>query len=317
MKKLNLLLLLATLTTTGASAQQLFDPNFSSGLPAGYTTTTNTDPAGTFTTGSDGLTVADFSQPGPYVPATASAAAYYQANNTYVTATGAAPESNSITSNFTFTPTYTLQGNGGGQGNITVFSLTTAATPTPLFSVTLQPFTYTHTDNLIFSAGVQYNANSADSGNGYFDSSQGAPTLGSLSGVALTVDNVTTSTDLGPDSGASNGFPVDYGDRYEIEDKGTVSEGSTILFSYDVTRTEDTTNGYDPVTGALTLDLGIINGSSDGTTTDTATNYFAPGANIDFSSVDVEVTAPEPSTYALLLGGLGVLVLAVRRRLVA
>ena len=172
MKKLVILTTAVVLCTIGASAQTLFDPSFTSGIPAGYTETTNTTPPGTFTTGSSGLTVTDFSQPGPYVPATANSPAYYQGNNTYVAANGAAPGSDSITSTFTFTPTYTLQGNGGHQGNIGVFGLYTAASPTPIFSVVLQPFGYTNTDNLIFNAGVQYNANPESTGNGSFNSLQ-------------------------------------------------------------------------------------------------------------------------------------------------
>ena len=289
-------IVLAFVSGGTALADQLFDPNFSSGLPTGYTETTNTVPAGTFTTGANGLTVTDFSQTGPGGTG----------NNTYVSATSATANENIITENFTFTPTYSLTGNGGGQGNIELFALTPFA-GSPIFSVVLQPFTYSHTDNLIFNTGVQYNAAATSTGDGYFDSSQGAPALGSLSGKALTVNNVTTTTDLGPDSGV--GFPSNFGDRYSIENKGTLYEGSTLLFSYDETRTEDTTNGYDPLTGSLTLQLGIIGGGEDNNANG---NYFAPGASITFSSVDVQ--APEPSTYALIGLGLAFLLLSVQNR---
>jgi hypothetical protein len=309
MKRIILAALALTFTPAISSAQELFDPNLGSALPAGYSESTNTDPSGTFTTSSSGLTVGDFSQVGPYDQALNNGAGGYDANETYVSSTVASVGSDSIYSSFTFTPTYSLQGNGGGQGNITLFSLTTATANNPLFSVTLQPFTYSGTDNLVFGGSVQYGVDSSSSGSGYYSSSEGAPPLGSLSGKTLTVNDVTTSTDLGPNTGP--GFTAMDGDRFSVENKGTLYEGTTLLFSFDFTSEADTANQYNPNTGALTLDFGIVNGSSDKSSDDAATNYFAPDATIDFSNI--QVAAPEPSTCALMLGGFGLLVVMARR----
>jgi len=92
---------------------------------------------------------------------------------------------------------------------------------------------------------------------------------------------------------------------------GTISVGGSVVFSFDFTTAGDTLNAgtFDPVNNPLTVEAGIIDGSSDYPNPPTTENtYFAPGATVNVSNIDVSVGAvPEPSTYALL--GIGFLLL--------
>jgi len=180
--------------TIPSQAQVIFNPDFSSGLPSGYTLVNNnvSSPPDSMAYSGSSVTAGDFSVVGPYDPnyyGTGNGG--YEHNVNYVTSTSAAgPASNSVNVSFSFTPSFTYTPNGGGQGNIEMFAVTTAnANNTPLFSVTLSPFNYTGSDLINLNAGIQYGQNVTQTGNTQFN----AGAIGSTSGQTYTVNDVMTT----------------------------------------------------------------------------------------------------------------------------
>ena len=278
------------LTTASASAQTLFAPDFSSGSPAGYTTTTANGGTisyanGVMTTGDDSVNSTE-----AYVSSTVnnpSTVAY--PNNT-----------NSFNSQFTFTPSYYIPAasvSAQEQAQIYLFSLTTTNANNPILQVYLNFLGFG--DNV---AGVQIN-----SGIGYGGGTQtgngavGVPPINSLSGETLTI-NITTTITLGGD--AQSGYTA------TISDVGTLiddSAGDYLLGTYDLTTTGSRYGSFDPIHDPLTLNVGTVG-------VGTNAGFIDSPASTAISDVLVQAV-PEPSTYALMLSGCGLLLLAVRRRL--
>jgi hypothetical protein len=302
MKSLPSFLIALALTSTGAYAQTLFDPDFSSGsTPAGYTAVT-TD---SYTTGSG--TVSDPYVTHPYPDGTITYANDQMtvgdigavAGNAYITSTTASNiNSSSITSVLTFTPNYTV--GTGNQANDIVFSLNTANANNPLLSVDFQPIDYgSPMLNITIGSGIHFGQD-PDPTNPINDSTYSSPGTASLNGVTLTLRITTTFANVDGTETLSN--------------VGVLSDASNPdLYTFDrvITSSDDPAmTGYDPANSPLTLTLGDQNDGNDG--------ILNTGSSITIDSADVFVTpTPEPSTYALLLGGLGALAFIARRRLAA
>jgi hypothetical protein len=295
MKNLITLLAAVAFTTAAASADTLFDPTFNpsstptSTAPAGYTSGTNDGGTATYSNGQ--MLASDVS------------AGDEQA---YITSTVADPNTNVINIQFTLVPTYTYTGTSGGQVNIPILELNTPGGNNSLLTVTFVVSSYDNRAYVDISTGIQYGGSTTGSygQTGYPDNSSSANSpIDALSGKTLTFNLTETITKTGAEVGGAT--------PYTVTNDGTLSEGSTVLTTYDTTTTGSTVNdAWDPVNNPLTASLGIITPGSSA-----PAGFFASPATVAFS--DVLITTPEPSTFALLLGGLGLLVLMVRRRMSA
>ena len=280
MKKLVTLFATILIGVSAASASTLFDPSFTSGAaPAGYTATGSGD----FTYVNGSATFGDISD---------------SSEAAYLTSTVTDPNTNTVESKFTFTPTFTAT-TARGQANINLFSLATNYGNNTLLTVYLQPFNFgTPEDNINISEGIGYGGSSSGT------NSYSSPGIESLSGVALTLDLTTTFADGGGNATDTT--------------TGTLSDSSGVLATFDVVSTgSDGGGGFNPGQDPLTVDFGYVNNLPSPLQQDSGNgDGILSSGTVTFSSVDV-TTAPEPTTFALLLGGLGALFLIARRRATA
>ena len=280
MKKLTALLFIASLTGTVASADTIIAPDYSgTSTPPNFTATTSN--GGTLTFPGDGTQVsADFSVPN----ATA-----------YITGTDNTPNSQSYTVQGTFTPSYNAISPGSDYNDVTILGLYTTGGGDPIFSLQLAFNSFVNTASIQVESGVEYSA--ATTGDGTYTTN----TLNGLNNTYSFTDTVTFTVDTPNDSVATiynNGYLYQAGD-------------STPIYTFDTVTTGTTVNGdsFEPATNPLSLSVGIMNPGVDST-------FFAAGANLTYSNFSVSTT-PEPSTIALLFGGLGLLAWVIRRRVAA
>ena len=295
------------LSITAASADTLFDPDFTSGSttpPAGYSNggynTGSGNPGdpvtfhpqtGTIVYGTGTMTDSDFSQ----------SAGLPYGTQAFITSTDPTPDSPSLNISFTFTPNYTYTGTSGTQINVPLLTLYTPGGNNNVLNVSMALSSFENNDMFSIGSGIQFGSPTV--GNTvYRSNSAGSPYqsdgIQAFSGQTLTFNDVETFSHTPFDM---NGNAV-----FTITNDATLSAGSTVLATFTTSTTEATVNGnYDPANNPLTLDVGQLS-------TDAGSGFLASGANIVFSNINIS-SAPEPSSYALLLGGLGLLVLMVRR----
>ena len=264
------------LTTASASAQILFNPDFSSGTtPAGYTPVTSN--GGTISYANGAMTSGDDSVNGL---------------SAYITGVSPGPAGTSINTQLTFAFNYTANRGTGNQAEITLLNLDTPAANNAVLSFTESPFDFGANEiRFLVNSGIQYGG-ATSTGNGEID----LHPISAVSGLTLTLNITTTFSNVG--------------DQFTITNTGTLYDDSDdlLLGNYDLTTTGAATyGGYDPANNPLTLQLGTTGVSTDA-------GFISPGANTTISDVLIQ-TVPEPSTYALMLGSGGLLLLAVRRRL--
>ena len=311
MKKLAVITLAVVLTSIRLSAETtLFDPNFSN--QTGYTTVTAN--GGTTTTSGDTLTAGDVSN----------------TVQAYATATAQNNGGDVIQSQFTFTPTFTANPNfsdynttySGNYEGIQLFTIYGGGN-NALLNVQLNISTYNNDDQLRVSSGLQYGSGTLTGpdptmGNPAGNNSQYyAPgNINSLSGQTLTFTDTLTLDNSNENMTTFAGFVLT---NHAVL---TNSQGQ-VLYTFDYTNTSGdhdsiVNSGYNPANSALTFSVGDVSDYAppsyvSGTTTPNG-NFLNSPATVTFS--DVSVTIPEPSTYAMLLSGLALLVAGIRRRIV-
>jgi hypothetical protein len=280
MKTLITLSISAFLTISGASADTLLSPDFSgTTVPPGYTAT-NTNGGSETYPGDGTMTSSDFSVPGAQA---------------YISATDQTPNSIAYDLQGTFTPSYNSSKVGGDYVTVSLLSLYTPGGSDDLVDVSLAFNSFVDTAQINISSGIEY----TDSTTGTSSYTGPVGGLNALNGNTYTINDVVT-------------FSVDTADgTAEVDNNGTLSTDGNVVYTFDTVTTGTTVNGdsFEPATNPLSLNVGILNAGVD-------TGFFDSGASITYSNVSVSSVTPEPSTYALLLGGLGMLFLAVRRRLV-
>jgi hypothetical protein len=311
MKKLITLVAAFAFATTGASAQITFDPTFDSsgGIAAQGYTTTLTD--GSYTTGStdqNDLVTYPLSASITYSAGQLTASdSSGNGEKSFISRTSTAPNPGSFNTTLTFTPSYSVNSANGNQGATTVLDVFDGGNG-PLLSINFQSFGFGNNGTLVnVSSGVDYGTSDPNNPNSTTGtSSLDSHPFDSLNGVPVTVNLTTTLTYSGTDP--QNGYQL-----YTVTNVGTISAGGNTANIDSTTIGASYEQGYDPFNTPLTLDLGIVSeyddNSADGT-------FIGQGESVSISSALV-TTAPEPSTVALMLGGLGLLMIAVRRRLSA
>jgi hypothetical protein len=289
---MNLSVITAVLVASGifmssARAQVLFDPDFTTGTtPSGYTSSTGT--AGSLTYASGTMTASDFS-----VKPTGAAPSGGEAYISSQTSTG--PLSNTIATSITFTPTYTITGTSGGQTDISVLSLISENSNNNLLNIALEATTFEGRASIVMTSGIAFGGGST-TGTTTINSTSG---IDGFSGLTLTVNDIMTSTESS-------------GNVWSINNVGSLYNGTTLLGNFNYTTTGAAGSSFDPINNKLTLTTGI--------NPNLRVDYqglIGSGANVQISNVTVEVV-PEPSTYALLLGGVvSLFCLAYRRKAVS
>jgi hypothetical protein len=281
MKNLLTIVALAAVSTASASADTLLSPDFSGAtIPAGYTATNANGGSETYP-GNGTMTSSDFSVTNAQA---------------YISATDQTPNSTAYDLQATFTPSYNSSKVGGDYVTVPLLGLYTTGGNDDLVDVSLIFNSFVDSAQVNVNSGIEY------SGTTTGDSSYTGPTggLNALSGNTYTVNDVVT-------------FSVDTADgTAEVYNNGTLSTGGNVVYTFDTVTTGNTVNGdsFEPATNPLTLKVGIINANVD-------SGFFDTGASITYSDASVSSVTPEPSSYALLLGGLGALVWFARRRAIA
>ena len=95
-----------------------------------------------------------------------------------------------------------------------------------------------------------------------------------------------------------------------INDTGTISDASTST-PIDFTIEGYADSGFDPIDSPLKSEAGITPGTYNGGASGGGDGFLFPDATLTFTDLAVNTT-PEPSTIALMFGGLGLLALMVR-----
>ena len=213
----------------------------------------------------------------------------------YITQTGSAPLSNTISTSITFTPNYSYIGTSGGVVDLTFLSLATANSGVNenLVNFTLDLNSYVNQATLLVSNAVQFDGGSTTGTNSILLS-------GGIDGANLTLTMNDTMTTINTS-----------GNTYQIQNAVTILNGTTTLGSFNFTTTGNAANAgsYDPINNPLTLLTGVTPIGRDD-----YPNFLNSGANVNITSVTVQAGAvPEPYTWAMMLGGLGLLTFLHRR----
>jgi hypothetical protein len=115
------------------------------------------------------------------------------------------------------------------------------------------------------------------------------------------------------DGSAGPAFDSAFGDNYSFAQGYTLIDGADLnLFKFGDSTQMTFTNGDAAFSGNLTLDLSSASLPAPGTTGNIITGYNGGTPNVVVG--EWVVAAPEPTTWALLLGGFGALAF-LRRRL--
>ena len=219
--------------------------------------------------------------------------------------TGPQHNINKIATTLVFTPnfTYDAADDNNGASQVTLFQIRDPQNATgSLLSVDLFVSKYLGRDELDLSSNFQY-GDGVQTGAG-MQSYTTTPAYGSinkLSGDTLTLQDTETFDFSHED--ANLGGVV-------ISNYGTLSDSTGLLYTYDFAYTSrDNTvssdidgSNFNPPDDNLAFNAGIVVVGAN-------PDFLQPGASVTFS--EVNVTVPEPSTYAFL--GLGALALFARR----
>ena len=297
MKTLVTLAVAVSLTTTGLSAETLFAPEYGTGTPNGAPTGYTVGTPYTATT-SGGGTIA-------YTPSTMTVGdGSNNASTAYLESYEHVKNTNIITEDLTFTPHYSNAdptGSVGGQSNDTLFELVpTTGSNNDVLAVTLQTLGYGNNQaSILLSTGIAFGGATQVGSSEYTSSG-----VDSLNGVTLHLELQQTFVTT------MNGIQM-------ITTTGNLyGAHNALLDTFNYTDTDNVQTGYDPANnfgmgGGLRLRVGETQVSNtDG--------FVNAGQSVTFGAVNVSSpSVPEPSAYALLLGGLGGLAFVARRRMTA